>query len=122
MANKYFGFSDREDIAREFQEGTGNKYGGDPPFVVAVDFPTEEQILFATYDSGGYDGFAFVVLEIDGKLFEVNASHCSCYGLEDAWSLEETTKEALGIRIPYEIQPDALKVFRELFPAPEEKA
>lgn len=44
-----------------------------------------KNILFASYGNEEYEGVAFVIFEKDGKLFEVNASHCSCYGLEDQW-------------------------------------
>ena len=45
------------------------------------------EILLAWYGSGGYDGTAFVLCRdrITGCLFEVNGSHCSCYGLEGQW-------------------------------------
>lgn len=35
----------------------------------------------------------------DGKLYEVNAGHCSCYGLENQWTPEETNIEALKHRL-----------------------
>ena len=55
-------------------------------------------ILYANYSLGNYVGDSFILFEKDGKLFEVNASHCSCYGLEGQWEPEETTKEALKLR------------------------
>lgn len=61
---------------------------------------TEEEIrgielLYCNYTLGSYEGEALVVFKKDGKLYEVNASHCSCYGLEGQWSPEETSKEAI---------------------------
>jgi hypothetical protein len=65
-------------------------------------------ILLASYTYEDYSGDAFVLFEKDGKLFEVNGSHCSCYGLESCgigrdettqWQPEETTKEALIHRL-----------------------
>ena len=56
-------------------------------------------ILLAWYGGGGYDGSAFVLFERDGKLYEVNGGHCSCYGLEDQWDPEETQAPALVHRI-----------------------
>jgi len=56
-------------------------------------------ILLAWYGYGDYDGSAFVLFERDGKLYEVNGGHCSCYGLEDQWSPEETSASALVHRI-----------------------
>lgn len=53
-------------------------------------------ILFASYGEDNYSGNAFVLFEKDGKLYEVNGSHCSCYGLEGQFEPEETTLEARG--------------------------
>ena len=56
-------------------------------------------ILFASYGSDNYSGDAFVLFEKDGKLYEVNAGHCSCYGLEEQFNPEETTLESLHQRL-----------------------
>ena len=56
------------------------------------------EILFATYTYEDYSGFAYVLFQRDGKLYEVVASHCSCYGLEEQWEPEETTVEAVSRR------------------------
>lgn len=76
--------TDKEDIAREFQISTSELDGC--------------KIIFAAYTCESYEGSALVIFQKDGKLFEVNGSHCSCYGLEDQWSPEETSLEALRIR------------------------
>lgn len=55
-------------------------------------------VHLAWYGYGDYCGSSLVVFEKDGKLFEVNGSHCSCNGLEDQWSPEETLWEALAMR------------------------
>lgn len=52
---------------------------------------TDEQIIYAEYETPSYEGYAFVLFEKDGKLYEVNGSHCSCNGLEGQWSPEETS-------------------------------
>ena len=36
-----------------------------------------KHILFASYGTDNYSGDAFVLFEQGGKLYEVNASHCS---------------------------------------------
>jgi hypothetical protein len=41
----------------------------------------------------------FLFRDKDGKLYEVHGSHCSCYGFEGQFDLEETTIEALKFRI-----------------------
>lgn len=56
-------------------------------------------VLLASYGTPIYEGYAFVLFERDGKLYEVNGSHCSCYGLEGQWEPEETTIEALRHRL-----------------------
>ena len=57
----------------------------------------EWKILFASYGLDCYDGKAFVlcIRHDDNTLYEVNGSHCSCYGLEDQWEPEETSVKAL---------------------------
>jgi hypothetical protein len=65
-------------------------------------------VLFAAYTYEEYEGDALVLYKRDGKLYEVNAGHCSCYGLSessyradspDQWEPEETTKEAILTRL-----------------------
>lgn len=79
------GFEDINDILREFSADKD-----------ALDGAT---LLMGVYDTPPYEGYAFVLYEKDGKLYEVNGSHCSCYGLEGQWEPEETTVEALSYRI-----------------------
>jgi hypothetical protein len=57
------------------------------------------EILFAVYTYESYDGRAFVLYKDRGSLYEVNGSHCSCYGLEDQWEPEETSVEAIVYRL-----------------------
>lgn len=56
-------------------------------------------VLFATYTYENYSGNAFVLFEKEGKLYEVNGGHCSCYGLEGQWLPEETTIKDLERRL-----------------------
>lgn len=58
-----------------------------------------EHILFASYDNANYSGDAFVLYSLNNKLFEVNGSHCSCYGLEGQWKPEEVSLEGLKHRL-----------------------
>lgn len=57
------------------------------------------KVLLASYGHENYLGDAFVLFKKDGKLYEVNADHCSCYGLEGQWEPEETTVESLLHRL-----------------------
>jgi hypothetical protein len=83
-------------------------------------FPVDAAIVFACYGISGYEGTALVVYEHDGQLFEVNGSHCSCYGLEGQWSLEPTSRAALAMREVdryfLEEDHDAQAAYRRLFP------
>jgi len=86
-----------------FAEFEGTRWGAredinDPPVSDSPEFKGVE-ILLASYGSGGYEGDAFVLFRRDGRLYEVNASHCSCYGLENQWDPELTTIEALRHRL-----------------------
>jgi hypothetical protein len=92
MTKKYFGIWDNE---REYplikSEGYYDGFTVDNLEAVEI---SKLDIICAAYSSEGYEGDCFVLFRKDGKLYEVNDSHCSCNGLE-GWSPEETTKEAL---------------------------
>jgi len=111
---RYFGsFSSRDDVLKAFC---------DP----LVDLPSDEQILFASYGEQAYEGDALVVfLDGNGQLLSVEASHCSCYGLEGQWDPKPTTLAALGMmwrNAVYGHGDDAVAAFRKTFPTPEEAA
>jgi hypothetical protein len=92
---KYFGsFTDAPSVRSNFEDYHNGYRAGKS----IENFPTEDEIIFAAYEGGDYEGEAHVLFESDGKLYEVNGSHCSCYGLEDQWTPEETSWEALSIR------------------------
>lgn len=61
--------------------------------------PSGIKILFASYGTDNYEGAAWVLFEQDGKLFENDGSHCSCYGLEDQWEPKEIVLPELKNRI-----------------------
>jgi len=73
-----------EDVFNEFMVADSEREGID--------------ILFAWYDCPPYEGHAFVLFRKDGKLYEVNGSHCSCFGLEGQWEPEEVTVESIKLR------------------------
>jgi len=77
-----------------------------------TDVPPEEDIVFAEYDCPPYAGSALIVFTKDGKLYENNDSHCSCYGLED-WDPEETSIEALRMRKNWPNLQDALDAWEQ---------
>ena len=118
--SKYFGgFAKREDVAAEFQQGVGDKWD-DKPFIPVEGFPTDDEILFAAYETPSYEGYALVLYERDGVLYQVNGSHCSCYGLEHQWKPEETSwaaiKKAGEEMLPdyQDYTPEARDAFAEL--------
>ncbi len=59
------------------------------------------EVLAASYDGYAYEGSAFVLFrdKRDGQLYEVNGSHCSCYGLEGQWEPEVAHIPSLKHRI-----------------------
>lgn len=63
-------------------------------------------LLHYEYEQVDYGGDALCVYELDGKLYEVEGSHCSCNGLEGQWEPAETTAEALLMRphLPAELR------------------
>lgn len=64
--------------------------------------PEEEreglEFVYADYDTPAYEGYAHVIFIKNRVLYEVNASHCSCYGLDGQWAPEETSLSALMFR------------------------
>lgn len=56
-------------------------------------------IIFAAFIGDTYDGEAFVLFKRNGKLYEVDGSHCSCFGFEDQWDPEEASIAELRHRM-----------------------
>ncbi len=100
-------------------------WSGDSEEVLLSEFKIPEsaldgvEILFAAYTYENYNGDAFVIFRKDDKLYEVNAGHCSCYGLEDQWEPEETTIKAIKHRVKTDYgfngYKDELKAFLRNF-------
>lgn len=103
MTSKFFGrWSDYAGMVSDF---TSYEWQDDRN-KVPEDMALEGEIILAAYGGGSYEGDAFVLFERDGKLYEVNGSHCSCYGLEDQWTPEETSWAALAMRPQLLNKPD----------------
>lgn len=90
--------ADVDDVSRSFGRSSDNDGWYIGPEDRESLFPENHRLLIAVYTYESYSGKAFVLYEHDGKLFEVNASHCSCYGLENQFDPEETTWAALLMR------------------------
>lgn len=99
----YFGlFSNAEDVFSNYGVGEEQQEGID--------------IIFAEYEYEEYSGSSLVIFIKDGKLYEVNGSHCSCNGLEDCWSPEETSAIALLARpnVPDPAKANLRKFYKNL--------
>lgn len=101
---KIFGrWSDEQGMLSDFEEyqyslnkdGEGQRVKAE----LEAPVPTPDELLFASYGGGAYDGDAVVIFEKDGYLYEVHGSHCSCYGLEGSWSPSKISWEALNLRV-----------------------
>lgn len=92
MSDKYFGWDGHEAMWRDFADGYGSEQ------VCPEGMATDDEVLFASYEQECYEGSAVVIFRRDGKLYEVEASHCSCYGLEGQWHPGEVTPAALALR------------------------
>lgn len=55
-------------------------------------------VVWSLFGYPSYEGYCNIVFIEDGKLYEVNGSHCSCNGFEGQWTPEPTSFEALAMR------------------------
>lgn len=98
MKSKYEGdFESRNDVEERTQ---------------GYDVPAEDDIIFAGYENGGYDGHALIVFWKDGKVYQNDDWHCSCHGLED-WSPEETTLDAVAMQTGWDGLSEAVERARQ---------
>lgn len=74
-------------------------------------------VYLAWYGYGSYSGSSLVVFEKNGKLYEVNGDHCSCFGLEGQWHPEETSWTALKMRKFFSDDCDGYGYAKEKFDA-----
>ena len=96
MENVYYGdWKNLEDMLRNF--------------CISKEVVEDYEILYAWYEYADYSGSAFVLLKKDDKLYEVNGGHCSCYGLEDQFDLEETMPEAILKRRHFGVNAEIVK-------------
>jgi hypothetical protein len=84
MSNYFENFKEVSDVIEQYQAPADALEGA--------------TVHLAWYGYGSYCGDSLVIFEKDGKLFEVNGSHCSCSGLEGQWEPEETSWAALSKR------------------------
>ena len=99
MSNIYFkNFDNKDDVLNNFNISEDKLLGCD--------------IVFAYYSYEDYSGDAFVILHHpeEGTFYEVNGNHCSCYGLEGQWEMEETSLEVL-LKRESQFFNDVVKIF-----------
>jgi len=61
-----------------------------------IDMPEPEEVIFAAYDEGNYEGSADVVYRQGDTFFYASGNHCSCFGLENQWAPEPYKRETLA--------------------------
>lgn len=98
----FFGFDSAEEVFEAY----------DAP----MEWQHEVEFIYAEYQRADYEGDSFAVFIKDGKLYEVNGSHCSCNGLENCWQPEETSVIALLSRpnVPDKAKDNLKIYFRNL--------
>lgn len=96
---RYHGFRNFEDLMIEFDCKD-----------LGID---DSNILIASYECGGYEGDAFILIEKDNKFYTVECSHCSCNDLDGNWDMIETTKEVMKKRTDNIYRHPELKEFIE---------
>ena len=89
-------FKDKTNVILEF---FGLNYAKESEQKSRVANHKNDNILFASYTYENYSGDAWVLFENNGNLFEVNGSHCSCYGLEQQWDPEPVVLKELENRL-----------------------
>lgn len=98
MKDVYQGsFGSWKDVASEFADfycWNDEDYGNALKVI-----PEPEEVIYANYGSGGYDGNALVVFRNGNNYYTVEGSHCSCYGLEGQWSPEEYVGKELFLEM-----------------------
>ncbi len=90
--------ADTETVLRAFEASSWNNYRENSTSYLLEEYG-DIDILLASYSYENYSGDAFVLFQKDNVLYEVNGSHCSCYGLENQWSPEETSIVELRHRL-----------------------
>jgi len=79
------------------------QYSGEGLDVAEVSKALENLEVLVAYESvgsWGCDSTSFFLFKDNkGKLYEMHGSHCSCYGFEDQFKLEETERQALWYRM-----------------------
>ena len=80
---------------------------GKSDIALEFDIPLEQlenkHFVYAYYSYEDYQGDAYLLFIENDKLYEVDAHHCSCYGLEGQFEPEEVPIEVLYYRLENKI-------------------
>lgn len=92
---------------RKWEQWIGGDWSNEAQ--VASDFRDDSvldyDLIIAWYEYANYEGSSYVLAYKDGKLYENEAGHCSCYGLEGTWKPGEVTAEYLAQRLEKSAAP-----------------
>lgn len=74
--------------------------------VIEVEFPDHLHIFYSYYSYENYSGYGFLwgYNEETDTFFNNSGSHCSCYGLEGQWDIEDYTFEEMKAVIERQIE------------------
>lgn len=101
-------FKSNEDVAKEY-----SNYQDKEDYDHILKTLNESTVYIAWYGAGSYCGESFVLFEHNGILYEVNAGHCSCYGLEGQWAPEETNWKTVAMRDHFDDEYDENQTVNE---------
>lgn len=88
----------KDHIAKEYGNGGIERDGVDVGVAGKLE-PLSILLAYESVGSWGCDSSSFFLFkDSSGRLYELHGSHCSCYGFENQFTLEETTIEALRLR------------------------
>lgn len=107
-------FKSNEDVAKEYANGVNQE-------LEIVSLLNNSIVHLAWYGYGDYIGCSWVIYENNGILYQVNGSHCSCYGLEGQWEPEETDWRVISMMDFNCYEYDAKETINEYVKALSEK-
>ena len=68
-------------------------------FHISLEQLENKHFVYSYYSYESYSGDAYLLFIENDKLYEVDAGHCSCYGLEGQFNPEEVVIEVLYDRL-----------------------
>lgn len=95
LLEDYSGMNSLDDIQEKLREDVASEFDIDKSILQDVEF----LICYMSVGSWGCDSSSFYIGKRGNQVFEVNGSHCSCYGFEGQWDEEiiKTKEEMLSL-------------------------